>query len=145
MFGTESYNHRNAQGRGRTELRMPTQLLRTENPQEHVTRKSNNRTSSVPDFSDQIVYSVPSQPAVSHTSPPSHEVRRKNVRMCVEMVSDRYLTVAERWRNKSYSERVVVERNRICGRYVAIKEAGGGRGDWGIRGVTVLGRLNQGG
>ena len=75
--------------------------------------RNNNRTSSVPEFSNQIVYSVPGHSAVSYSAPPPHEVRWEEIRMCMKVVGYGYLAIAEWGRNETYSERVVVERHGI--------------------------------
>lgn len=57
-----------------------------------------------PYFSYEIIDSIPSHRAVGNTSPPTHEVRRGNVGVGVEMIRDGDFVVLEGWCDETYAE-----------------------------------------
>jgi len=63
----------------------------------------------LPYFCDEVVNGIPCKGTVGDSSPPSHQVCRLYVGMCVEVICNRYFVVLERRRYEANPEQFVVD------------------------------------
>ena len=71
------------------------------------TRKTGQKC-EIPDLGNEIVYGIPCKGTVGNATPPAHEIRRGDVSMTMEVVSDWNFVVFERGSDEADSKEVIV-------------------------------------